>query len=107
MIARGRMNGRQQVKETAPEVKGQANPCRATKWIHRHFAVWNGIGQRGGKGRSGAGITVRIVAVLVTREAIAVEAFPEAVVVLGEAVADAKGMWGIPLVAATPAALQE
>ena len=90
MIAGGRTNVRQELKETAPEVKGQANLRHATKWIHRHFAAWNRIGQRGGKGRSEAGITVRIVAVLVTREVIEVVVFPEVVVVLGEAVADAK-----------------
>lgn len=95
MIARGRMNGRPEVKETVPEAKGQVNLCHETKWIHRHFAASNAIEQRVGKGRSGAVTTVPIIAAVATREVIAAEAFREAVVVvLGVAVADANGMMG-------------
>ena len=103
MIGRVTSNGRQEVKETAPEVKGQANLRQRTKWIHRHCAAWNATEQRAGKGRNAAGITVPIVAVLVAQEVIAVEVFPAVVVVvvLGVVVAGANGIREIPEVAVT------
>jgi hypothetical protein len=97
MIAGGSRNDRKQlarVRETTPEVKGQANLCQGTKWIHRQCAALNGTEQRAGKERSGVGITVPIVAVPATQAVIAEEAFPEGVAVLGAAVADAKGIKG-------------
>lgn len=97
MIARGSRIERRElvrVKATAREVKGQARLCQGTKWIHRHLTAWSETEQRAGKARSGAGITAPIVAVLVTQAAIAGEAFPEEVVVLGEAVADAEEFRG-------------
>ena len=93
MIARGRLNERQelgQVSETAREAKGQDR--QGTRWIHRHLAHWKGIEQPVGKGHSGAGIMAPIIAVLAALEAIEGEAFPAGVVVadFGGGGADAK-----------------
>src|SRR5688572_21993423 len=97
MIVGDSRNERQQlvrVRERAPEVKGQASLCPGTKWIHRHFAAWNGIEPRAGKGHNAAGIMVPIAAVVATPAVIAEEVFPEGAAVLGEVVADANGMQG-------------
>ena len=97
MIVVGSRNVNQQlvrVRERAHEVKGRASLGQETKWINRHFAAWNGIEPRAGKGRSAAGIMAPIAAVVATQAVIAEAVFPEGVAVLGEAVAGANGMQG-------------